>query len=98
MSQIEFIVDKHIWDILKGLFSIRTCGIDSVVWYAVFSFCQCNFYFSASRCINPEYPPLPLYLPCNMCVYVHVCMYIDVRYVGVCVYVYVSACVCIYVH
>ena len=49
MSQIEFIVDKHIWDISEGFFSIRTCGIDSVVWYTVFSFCQCNFYFSASR-------------------------------------------------
>ena len=31
MSQIEFIVYKHIWDISKGLFFIRTCSIDSVV-------------------------------------------------------------------
>ena len=28
MSQIEFIVDKHIWDISKGIFSIGICGID----------------------------------------------------------------------
>ena len=34
--EIEFIVDKHIWDISKGLFSIRTCGIDSVVWFCLF--------------------------------------------------------------
>ena len=44
--------------------------------------------------INHEYPPLPLYLPCNMCVYVHVCMYIDVRYAGVCMCV----CICVCVH
>ena len=53
MSQIEIIVDEHIWDISKGLFSFRTYGIDSVVWYAVF-----QFLFQREQ--NHEYPPPPL--------------------------------------